>query len=242
MNLILFSQADTFTSSDGELRVRINDARRLAHLHQVHRAEEGKMYRLGEINGAMGRGELLTLTEQVAEFSFVAEQQPPAALNVHVLLALPRPRMLARSLENMAALGVKRITLINTARVEKSFWQSPELREEKIMHHLQLGLEQCCDTLMPQVDSAPRFKPFVEDQLPALLAERRGLVADPGAALPCPRGLPVETPLLLAIGPEGGFVDYELEQLQQTGVEGVQLGARILRVETAVVALLSRLY
>ncbi|MGJ8517678.1 16S rRNA (uracil(1498)-N(3))-methyltransferase [Carnimonas bestiolae] len=242
MNLILFSPTDTFISSDGESRVRISDTRRLAHLHQVHRAQEGKTYRLGELNGAIGRGELLSLTEQAAEFSFVAEHQPPAALDVHVLLALPRPRMLARSLENMAALGVKRITLINTARVEKSFWQSPELRKEKITQHLQLGLEQCCDTIMPQVDSAQRFKPFVEDQLPALLAERRGLVADPSATLPCPRGLPAATPLLLAIGPEGGFIDYELTQLQQAGVEGIQLGPRILRVETAVVALLARLY
>jgi 16S rRNA U1498 N3-methylase RsmE len=66
------------------------------------------------------------------------------------------------------------------------------------------------------------------------------LVAHPHAAVPCPRGIKEAT--TLAIGPEGGFIQYELDKLVQCGCTAVQLGERVLSVETAVPALISRLY
>jgi RsmE family RNA methyltransferase len=48
-------------------------------------------------------------------------------------------------------------------------------------------------------------------------------------------------PVTLAIGPEGGFIEYEVTKLIETGFTPVHLGPRILKVETAVTALLSRL-
>lgn len=242
MNLILFPPESLRHSPDGTAYVELRDPRRLRHLHEVHRATIGERYQLGEIDGEIGEGELLAFDRDLARFAFTPRRAAPQPLDLHLLLALPRPRMLARSLENIATLGVKRLTLLHTARVEKSYWQSPELGAEKIRQHLELGLEQARDTLMPAVELVTRFKPFLEDQLPALLEGRRGLVAHPGAAAPCPRGLPLDAPLLLAIGPEGGFIDYEVARLIEAGCEGIHLGERILRVETAVVALLSRLY
>ena len=85
-----------------------------------------------------------------------------------------------------------------------------------------------------------RFKPFVEDRLPALAADTLGLVGHPGDFPACPRA--VERPVTLAIGPEGGWIPYEVEKLQTAGLQPVQLGERILRVETAVTALLARLF
>lgn len=242
MNLILFQPSDLLSETEGNARVVIKDPRRLAHLRSVHKAQEGQIYRLGEMDGAIGDGKLLSLTGEQAIFSFEPNALPPTALNLHIVLALPRPRMLARSLQNLATLGVKHISLINTARVEKSYWQSAELEEEKIQAHLELGLEQARDTVLPQVELIKRFKPYVEDTLPEILQHRRGLVADPGGTLPCPRGLPEHTPLVLAIGPEGGFIDYEVEAFRSIGFESIHLGERILRVETAVVALISKLY
>ncbi|MGJ8525620.1 hypothetical protein LMG33818_001348 [Halomonadaceae bacterium LMG 33818] len=242
MNLILFQPSDLLSETEGNSRVVIKDPRRLLHLQRVHNAQEGQIYRLGEMDGAIGEGKLLSLTDEQAIFSFEPNALPPTALNLHVLLALPRPRMLARSLQNLATLGVKQISLINTARVEKSYWQSAELDEEKIQTHLELGLEQARDTVLPQVELIKRFKPYVEDTLPEILQHRRGLVADPNGTLECPRGLPQNTPLVLAIGPEGGFIDYEVQALNAIGFESIHLGERILRVETAVVALISKLY
>jgi RsmE family RNA methyltransferase len=66
------------------------------------------------------------------------------------------------------------------------------------------------------------------------------LVGHPGDFPACPRA--VEQPVTLAIGPEGGWIPYEVDLLRQSGLQPVQLGERILRVETAVTALLARLF
>ncbi|WP_136253579.1 16S rRNA (uracil(1498)-N(3))-methyltransferase [Onishia niordana] len=236
MNLILLDPADL--TDDHHAWVR--DPRRLRHLTEVHRARPGDELTLGLRGGAIGRGRLVTLNEDGAHFALDAlDQAPPPALDIELVLALPRPRMLARTLEHVTALGVKRITLLHTRRVEKSYWQSPELSDEKIHQHLVLGLEQARDTVMPEVELETRFKPFVEDRLPAQLSGRQGLLAHPGMEAACPRGL--TAPATLVVGPEGGFIPYEVEALLAAGCQGIHLGSRILRVETAVVALLARL-
>ncbi|SEM60322.1 16S rRNA (uracil(1498)-N(3))-methyltransferase [Halomonas caseinilytica] len=236
MNLILLSPEDLET---GQL-ARVRDPRRLAHLRDVHRARVGDTLTLGIENGLLGRGTLLEHRDDEALFDVSGlGEAPPPALPVHLVLALPRPRMLARSLEHATALGVKSLTLLNTRRVEKSYWQSPELGADKIHRHLVLGLEQARDTRLPEVTLAKGFRPFVEDHLPELLASRRGLVAHPGMPEACPRG--VDEPTLLVVGPEGGFIPWEVDKLLEAGCQGVHLGPRILRVETAVTALLARL-
>ena len=245
MNLMLIAPTD-LTSPDVDTAkpfdVHISDKRRLRHLHEVHRATVGDTFSMGLLNGAMGRGTLLALSQTQAHFFLTLDTPPPPPLPLTLVLALPRPRMLARTLENIAALGVKRVTLLHTRRVEKSYWQSPELKRDKIDQHLWLGLEQACDTRWPTVSLAPLFKPFVEDCLPALLQGKRGLLAHPHTQTACPRGLTLHEHTVLAIGPEGGFIPYEVAQLTAAGLTPVHLGPRILRVETAVVALLSRLY
>ena len=85
-----------------------------------------------------------------------------------------------------------------------------------------------------------RFKPFVEDRLPELSANSLRLVAHPIAEQSCPRD--VQQAVTLAIGCEGGFIPYEVDLLAQQGFMPVELGARILRVETAVTALIARLF
>jgi RsmE family RNA methyltransferase len=93
---------------------------------------------------------------------------------------------------------------------------------------------------MPEVLLRPRFKPFVEDELPGMIKGSHSLVAHPGANAECPRE--VHGPVTLAVGPEGGFVPYETEKLVSLGFTPVSLGERILNVETAVSALVSRLF
>jgi RsmE family RNA methyltransferase len=135
---------------------------------------------------------------------------------------------------------VPRLVLLNSYRVEKSFWQTPFLQPAAIREQLILGLEQARDTVLPEVLIEQRFKPFVEDRLPAMAAGSLGLVGHPGDYPACPRA--VEQAVTLAIGPEGGWIPYEVEKLQAAGLQPVQLGERILRVETAVSALLARLF
>ncbi|WP_439886550.1 16S rRNA (uracil(1498)-N(3))-methyltransferase [Pseudomonas sp. MBLB4123] len=235
MNLLLLEDGD-FVAAD---RVVLS-GRRLKHLHEVHRAEAGDSLRVGRLNGPMGRGQLLALSTDEAELQVELDQPPPAKLPLTLLLALPRPKMLRRVLQTVSAMGVPRLILLNSYRVEKSFWQTPFLEPAAIREQLVLGLEQARDTVLPEVLIEKRFKPFVEDRLPQLSAGSLGLVGHPGPYPACPRA--VDGPVTLAIGPEGGWIAYEVEKLQAAGLAPVQLGERILRVETAVSALLARLF
>lgn len=235
MNLLLLHDAD-FIATD---RVRITD-RRLQHLNSVNKASVGQSLRAGRLGGLQGQASLLSISNTAAELQVDLQQPAPAKLPITLVLALPRPKMLRRTLQTIASMGVEKLVLVNSYRVEKSFWQTPFLLPDAINAELILGLEQARDTVLPEVILAKRFKPFVEDDLPAITANTRGLVAHPGDYPDCPRAL--SEPVTLAIGPEGGWIPYEVELLVKAGLQPVQLGERILRVETAVPALLARLF
>ena len=234
MNLILLRDEDFFSASRVCLR-----GRRRQHVQEVQRAAVGDILRVGRIGGLIGTGAVVALNDEHLELEVILDQSPPSPSPITLLLALPRPKMLKRVLQTVSALGVKQLFLLNSYRVEKSFWGSPLLQPEALREQLLLGLEQAVDTLLPRVHLRPRFKPFVEDELPFLCRGTAGFVAHPPAALTCPS--PPLGPITLAIGPEGGFIPYEVEKLQQAGMAAISLGPRTLRVETAVPVLLTRL-
>jgi len=235
MNLILLEPGDF---PDDPKRARIT-GRRLTHVRQIHRAKLGDELCVGLVDGEIGEGRVVALDDDALELEVSIHRAPPAPLPVTLVLALPRPLVLKRALIAATSMGIKRIILLNARRVEKSFWQSTALTEQALREQLVLGLEQARDTRMPEVWQRPRFRPFVEDELEGIVAGGRGLVADPGGAVPCPRAL--EGPITLAIGPEGGWSVHELERFAAVGFTPVTLGERILRVETALPALVSRL-
>lgn len=235
MNLLLLEDAD-FVAAD---RVVLRD-RRLKHMQEVHRAEVGDSLRVGRIGDLLGSAELLRLEAHEAELRITLDSAPPAKLPLTLLLALPRPKMLRRVFQTVATMGVPKVILLNSYRVEKSFWQTPFLEPQAIREQLILGLEQARDSVLPEIIIEKRFKPFVEDRLPELVKDTMGLVGHPGNFPACPRA--VTGPVTLAIGPEGGWIPYEVDLLTKAGLQPVQLGERILRVETAVTALLARLF
>ncbi|MDM3870193.1 16S rRNA (uracil(1498)-N(3))-methyltransferase [Porticoccus sp. W117] len=235
MNLLLIEQED-LTDADRA----VISGRRLQHMLEVHRVNAGDTLKAGLIGGNMGTATILSLSSQQAELQLHLDQPPPPPLPTTLILALPRPKMLRRVLQTVAAMGVKQLYLFNSYRVEKSFWQSPFLQADAIREQLILGLEQARDTTLPQVHLRQRFKPFVEDELPAIAENTKALVAHPKNATPCP--IDVSEATTLAVGPEGGFIDYEVDKLVKCGFEAVSLGPRILRVETAVPVILSRVY
>ncbi len=235
MNLILLEPED-FVSSD---KVRLC-GRRLAHVREVCRTRVGETLRVGEIGGKVGSGRVLRLDERELELDVRLDEAPPPALPVTLALALPRPPALRRVLHQATAMGVKRFLLFHSRRVEKSYWQSGALQPAALETQLRLGLEQARDTILPRVETRRRFRPFVEDELPELGRAGTVLLAAPGA--PSRREDPGALGhATLIVGPEGGFVPFEIDLLVAHGAEPVGLGERVLRVETAVVALLSRL-
>lgn len=235
MNLLLL--APNNLRPDGLAEVR---GRQLQHLREILQLSPGESVLAGMVNGRYGRADILELTEDHALLRPRLERTPPPPMPLTLVLALPRPKMLKRALQSCASLGVKDIYLVNCYKVDKSYWSSPWLTPDKIEENLILGLEQAVDTVMPRVHLKRRFKPFVEDELPAISAGTRALVAHPYGAAPCP--IDIRQPTTLAIGPEGGFIPYEVDKLVECGFEAVTLGPRILRVETAIPVLLSRLF
>lgn len=235
MNLALLFPDDFIE----EGRVRLSGRRR-THLDAVLNAAEGDVIPVGVLDGGIGDGKIVRLSPDEAELDIQIHSEAPTALPLTLVMAMPRPKMFRRILQTATTLGVKDIWLINSWKVEKSFWQTPWLSEAALLENMTLGLEQARDTRLPQVHIRKLFKPFVEDELPALVRDRHALVAHPGTETPCPQNL--NEPTLLCVGPEGGFTDYEVGKLADAGCEPVNLGPRILRMETAVPALIARLF
>ncbi len=219
---------------------------RAKHIVKVLRKEKGDCLRLGVINGLSGEARLIAVHEK---YPFVVELQvnltdkpaPPPVIDL--LLALPRPIMLRRILSQVTALGVGTIHLVNANRVEKSFWDAGILDENEYRPHLVHGLEQAVDTRLPTLRVHRRFRPFVEDVLPELASQYSHLLlAHPLQENKLSHCLNTNAKrILYGVGPEGGWVDFELEKLFAGGMQPFSLGPRILKVDTAVVAIHSRI-
>lgn len=235
MNLILLFKEDFISVS----HVRITDRRRW-HIQNILTKQVGDKVTVGLLGGDVGQGTVTAINDQGIELAIELTSPPPPPLPLTLLLGLPRPKMLKRILFSATTLGIKKIILINSYRVEKSYWQSPWLKPEKMAPFFHAGLEQARDTLLPEVILARRFKPFVEDQLPSLCAGNQCYIAHPAAISTPPTNL--TTPSIVAVGPEGGFIEYEVDMLAERGFEPIRLGERILRVETAIPTLVGRMF
>ncbi|MBK8971964.1 MAG: 16S rRNA (uracil(1498)-N(3))-methyltransferase [Hahellaceae bacterium] len=238
MNLLVFRsgqrQGDVLTATGEQSQ----------HIRDVLKGQPGEILRVGELGGLMGCATLIS-SEGLCQLRIESlDTPPPPKLPLTLLLAMPRPKVFRRMLQAVSSLGVERLILLNSWRVEKSYWQTPWLQPGTLEANLILGLEQACDTVLPDVLIRKRFKPFIEDELPALLTDAQGWVAHPYSdTIPHPRavaGTPHHT--VLAIGPEGGFIPYEVEKLQAVGMQGLSLGPRILKVDTAISALIGKLF
>jgi RsmE family RNA methyltransferase len=234
MNLILLFDDDFIAPN----RVRLTGRRR-EHVVRVHRAAVGDELVVGVAGGGVGRGRVVEVDGEGIELDVVIDGLPPAAADVTLVLALPRPKVLNRVIASAASMGIKRLFLINAWRVEKSYWSSPRMRPENFLQQAILGLEQAKDTILPSIETRRFFRPFVEEELPQLVCGTRALLAHPGADIECPRA--VSDAVTLAIGPEGGFIEAEVTSLQRAGFVPVSLGPRVLRVETAIAALMGRI-
>ena len=235
MNLLLLKESDFISPC----RARIS-GRRLEHLRSTLRVKEGSLLKAGMLGGKIGEAKAVSVSECAIELetgSFETEPPPPAPLLM--IAALPRPQSLKKLLHFAASSGIKSLFLIGSARVEKSYWSSSAMKPESLEEELILGLEQGVDTILPRLELRRRFKPFVQDELPEICEGLLKLVAHPYGASECPRSL--REPCALAIGPEGGFVDYEVELLKEAGFIPVSIGPRILRVEFAAAWLAGRL-
>ncbi|TWI75541.1 RsmE family RNA methyltransferase [Desulfobotulus alkaliphilus] len=233
MNIILINKEDFLSKNT----VCISDSR-LVHIRSVLKIQKGDSIHVGITNGSMGEAILTGRDENADFFSVNCSVPPPPPVPVTLVLALPRPKVLRRILQAIASLGIKHIILVHTFRVEKSYWQTPFLSATALREQLVSGLQQAKDTVLPEIQIEKRFRPFVEDRLPLILQNKRGYIAHPytdSSLTICHNKASV-----LAIGPEGGFIPFEISLLEKAGMYSFSMGPRILKVETALSVLVSR--
>ena len=233
MNIVVLNQSDW----RDEQHVRLVD-QRADHIRSVLRAAVGDTVRVGELNGDLGQGRVCAIDADAVVLAVALHQPPLPRHRFDIVLALPRPKVLRRLFRTVAEYGVANLHLINSARVEKSYWQSPLLAPDNVHRALLAGMERASDTVVPRVHQHRRFRPFVEDQLKAICAGRSCWIAQMGAPLALRDTPPGDA--VVMVGPEGGFVPFELELAQTVIAQPVHLGSRTLSVDTALTTALAQ--
>jgi len=237
VNLILLERSEVAESGE----VNLSDTRAL-HLLTVLGVAPGHQVRVGILGGPCGIGTVLAITGDTVELRCVFDATIPSRPRVDLLLALPRPKVMRRLWAQIAALGVGQIILTNAERVERNYFDTHMLEPTYYGPLLVEGLQQARDTRRPAVSIHRRFKVLIEDELNGLFPRGLRLVADPVTEISLSdvlRDASAEEPVLLAVGPEGGWNVFEKNLFGAHGFTFAGLGSRTLRTDTACVALLA---
>jgi RsmE family RNA methyltransferase len=211
---------------------------RADHIRTVLKARVGDEVKTGMLNGLIGSSSVEGIDEHRVVLRTHHTDQPLEPC-FDLLLAVPRPKVLKRLLPQLAALGVGKLVLLNAYKVEKCYFSSQWLEPAHYTPLLIEGLMQAGTTRLPEVVIKPRFKPFMEDELDVFFPNALRLLAHPGEAKGHQWTLAEGQRPLLAVGPEGGWTDYELDQFLGRGFQPFSLGARSLRTDTATIALIA---
>ncbi|CAN5711077.1 16S rRNA (uracil(1498)-N(3))-methyltransferase [soil metagenome] len=235
MNLLLVEPGEVGT--DGT--ILLGD-RRADHLRKFLGVSVGSTVKTGIIAGRTGSAEVVsddgaTLTLRLTLTGPVSIPMP-----VSLVLAVPRPKVLTRVIETAAAFGVTRIDLTNSWRVEKAYLSSPRLSAEALSYAVRFGAEQGATTHLPKVELHERLMGLLDARWAVpTAAPATKLIAHPDA--PPIEAAQLSWPLVLALGPEGGWIQRELDTFVERGFTQVSIGAPILRVEAALAAVLGQL-
>ncbi len=201
------------------------------HLARVMRCEAGTCVVLFDGSGA----EFSCRVQQVGKSNVTlrvlerceVDRELPHELTLGV--ALPKGDRQRWLTEKAVELGVTRLVPLRTSR---GVAQPVDKTVVRLQRTVVEASKQCGRNRLMEVSSAMALSDFLE----AAPIDALRLIAHPGgeASPPLPEG-----PVFLAIGPEGGFTDLETENASALGWLSVDLGPRILRVETCALALVA---
>ena len=242
MNRILFERAEIVEG------VATFGGARAEHVLNVLHGEVGQVLKTGEIDGSIGTSTIQSIDTTGPVRISVAVDHREESLRpwVNLVLAPPRPRVMKRLLPQLATLGVGKIVLVGAKKVEKDFWGATLLKPENFRPLLVDGLMQAGTSILPTLELRRNFRKFVREELGAMLPSPNRIVAHPYEAKDArpetgDRSHSNISSLTLAIGPEGGWTDEEVALLEDHGFRRYSLGPRILRTDTATIALLAQL-
>ncbi len=266
MNIIILFENEK--QDDGSYHLSDN---RAVHIRTILKSDLNDIIEIGILNGKRGTATIEAINDDKIILSNLQLEKPtPDNLTIDIIVALPRPQTIKKVLFTSAMMGVRNLFFIKSNRVEKSFFHSVVLEEEQLQRHLIDGLQQGKRTQMPVVSIHDKFKPFIQDSLSRFYSDREespimllpdldaeqtladviNYGADEGVCRPHntdlnrhpERSRRVDLAhLLIAIGPEGGFVPFETEMMTSLGFHKFKLGDWTLRVEHALTATLAQI-
>lgn len=236
MNIILLNPEEISVSKTVRL-----EGRRFEHIQNVLKSEVGDLLRVGIVGDKRYQAKLIEKTDTFCVVELGVELPGFKEPKLDLILALPRPKCMKRLWAQLSAVGFKRIFIVNAEKVEKVYWGNTTLAEEIYKPLLLEGLEQCGDTILPEVRFVKRLKPFLEDEAPNLFNDQLKIIAHPydgGIEAVHQEELTDDSVRrVVAVGPEGGWNDFELGLFANSGFKSFSLGERILRTDTAVISL-----
>ena len=220
------------TPRDGRAVLDGDEAR---HLVRVLRGQVGDAVRVFDGRGGEWFARVTLVGRDRVELAIERSVEPrPAAGGARVTLAvaLPKGERQKWLVEKLTELGVERLVPLVTSRGVAEATAAARTRLERGVIE---ACKQCGRTTLMEIAA-----PLSIGELAAATPGAVRLLADPAAA-PA-RGWPAATgEIIAAVGPEGGFTSDEAAAAVQQGFVPVSLGPHILRVETAAVALASKL-
>jgi RsmE family RNA methyltransferase len=241
MNLIILFENDRI--DNGMFCLSDN---RFIHIKDILKKESGEQLIVGMLNGPDGT----TIIEQIDEDKIILSEpiwnsEKQEYNQIDLICALPRPQILKKVLFISGMMGIKRLFLIRANRVEKSYFHSPLLKQVNYQRFLIEGMSQGKNTFMPVISIHDKFKPFMVSFNEKYLEDENTTQK----LLPHQDSNRVISDLydknssshIIAIGPEGGWVPFEIELMESIGFEKFQLSSKTLRVEHALTATLSQI-
>ena len=237
MNIIILTKNDRIENQ----RYSIDD-KRFIHIKNILKAEEGNVLEVGLLNGMLGTARIQSITDAKIILELVELcSSDDVEVNIELICALPRPQTLKKILNLSATMGIKNLFFIRSEKVEKSYFHSPLLLEENYTKYLLDGLAQGKRTHIPNVYFFKRFKKFFEEQFNDI-DDKLLFVADQSADSYFIKDEIAEAKnITLAIGPEGGWNEFELNYMKERGFVPIKLSDSTLRVENAVNSALSQI-
>jgi 16S rRNA (uracil1498-N3)-methyltransferase len=226
MNLILFEPGEF------ERQLPLSDPRAI-HIRKILGRQPGETFDAGIVDGAQGKACYQRVSNSGLDLEFEPISPPPDPEPITLLIGLPRPQTARRVLREASTIGVGAIHFLLTSRGDPGYGKSTLWSSGEYRRHLIAGTEQAFSTRLPRISHGKKLDEVLVrlDDHPTRFAldnyEAESRLAD--APL-------TGTPAVLAVGSERGWSGSEREALKKEGFGLVDLGSRVLRTETAVVA------
>lgn len=199
------------------------------HLHVLRKKKDQEVCVFDGV-GKEYRARILDISPSVARLERLEdiENHHEMPQKVTLCVALLKGDKLSDVVRAATELGVFAIQLMVTQHADAT--EIGDAKLNRLRRIAEEASKQCRRVIVPQV--------LFPIHLRALPRVEQGYVAHPVGQPNWSKNIVWDKPISLASGPEGGFHDSEIDFLQQQGFEAVSLGQRILRAETAPVAML----